>query len=122
MVHQCVRCGIIYSNASQELLKGCSCGCKLFFFIKKDLLEKAKKEIKLNPEERKEFEKEILDILDVEKEEMPVILDFETIAALKPGKYEIDLVKLFNEAPIVFKLEEGKYVIDLASTFNRMKK
>ncbi|MEM2478681.1 MAG: Zn-ribbon containing protein, partial [Candidatus Pacearchaeota archaeon] len=57
-----------------------------------------------------------------EAEQKPVILDLETIRALKPGKFEIDLVKLFKGYPVIFKLEEGKYIIDLASTFQLIKR
>jgi predicted nucleic acid-binding Zn-ribbon protein len=36
------------------------------------------------------------------------------------GKFEIDLVNLFNKKrPLVYKIEEGKYIIDLASTLNK---
>ena len=37
-----------------------------------------------------------------------------------PGKFEIDVVNLFNKKrPLIYKLEEGKYIIDLASTLER---
>ena len=52
-----------------------------------------------------------------EKEEIPVILDLESVRVLRPGKYEIDVVNLFSKKrPLIYKLEEGKYIIDLAST------
>jgi len=36
------------------------------------------------------------------------------------GKFEIDVVNLFNkERPLIYKLEEGKYIIDLASTLQQ---
>ena len=35
MPHQCVRCGTFYDDASKEILEGCSCGAKLFFYVKK---------------------------------------------------------------------------------------
>jgi predicted nucleic acid-binding Zn-ribbon protein len=39
------------------------------------------------------------------------------VRAVGPGKYEIDVVNLFNkERPLIYKIEEGKYIIDLAST------
>ena len=53
---------------------------------------------------------------------MPVVLDFESIRVIEPGKYELDLVQLFNGAPLIFKLEEGKYVIDIAESFERLRK
>jgi predicted nucleic acid-binding Zn-ribbon protein len=115
MPHQCVRCGTVYEDAS-VVLKGCKCGCKLFYYFK----EKESIEEKLNEKEIKEIEKEIRDIIKM-GEEKPVILDMESIRALKPGKFRIDLVKLFKRSPIIFRIEEGKYIIDLASTFQLMK-
>ena len=35
MPHQCVRCNTMYPDGAQEILKGCSCGARLFFYIKK---------------------------------------------------------------------------------------
>jgi len=49
----------------------------------------------------------------------PVILDFESIRIMKPGKYELDLVSIFKNDPLVFKLEEGKYVIDILQAFGK---
>jgi predicted nucleic acid-binding Zn-ribbon protein len=52
--------------------------------------------------------------------EEPVVLDFESIRVLKPGKYELDLVNLFKNEPVIYKLDEGKYMIDLPQTFKSM--
>ncbi len=53
----------------------------------------------------------------ITEEDMPVILDIESVRAVGAGKYEIDIVNLFNKKrPLIYKLEEGKYIIDLAST------
>ena len=36
------------------------------------------------------------------------------------GKFEIDLVNLFNKKrPLIYKVEEGKYIIDLSSTLKQ---
>ncbi|MFH1439995.1 MAG: Zn-ribbon containing protein [Candidatus Woesearchaeota archaeon] len=123
MPHQCVRCNQIYDDGSSQILKGCDCGGKFFFYIKKSALEKKEKEIKkLNQEEREQIEKDACDIIGVDIDELkhPVILDLETIHILQPGKFEVDLVKLFNKKnPLVYKLEEGKYMIDIAESFKR---
>ena len=124
MPHQCVRCNKIYEDASKEILKGCDCGGKFFFFIKKDALKKKQKEIALSKEEREQIEKDACDIIGVDKDDLehPVVLDLETIHILQPGKFEVDIVKLFNKGnPLVYKLEEGKYMIDLAESFKREK-
>ena len=119
MSNQCVKCGVMYEDISNELLKGCSkCGGKFFFFVKKDALEKMKQlTVNLTKEERTEIQDDILELTGLDKVDQPVILDIESIRILKPGQYEIDLVDLFRGKPVVYKLEEGKYVIDLASTF-----
>ena len=45
---------------------------------------------------------------------IPVILDIESIRVVSPGKYEIDVVNLFNkDRPVIFKVSDGKYIIDL---------
>jgi predicted nucleic acid-binding Zn-ribbon protein len=124
MSHQCVRCGKIYDEASNELLKGCSqCGGKFFFFVRKETLEKVKQlTVDLTPKDRKEIQQDIMELIGEEDLDKPVILDIESIRILKPGQYEIDLVDLFKGKPLVYKLEEGKYVIDLASTFKAKEK
>ncbi len=118
MPHQCVRCGRIYDDGAPEILKGCSCGGKLFFYIKKEKLEALKKATsKLTSKEKKEIEKDVLELIGGEQVEEPVVLDFESIRILKPGKYELDLVQLFKKKPLIYKIGDGKYIIDLATTF-----
>jgi len=120
MPHQCVKCGKLYKEASDEIIKGCSnCSSKFFFFISEEAYSKKSVVMpELSKEERLQIEEDITDIvhsrLDKDK---PVILDLETINILKPGKYELDVVELFKGKPLVYKLEEGKYIIDLVSTF-----
>ncbi|MFC1728359.1 Zn-ribbon domain-containing protein [Nanoarchaeota archaeon] len=122
MPHQCVRCGKIYADPAEEILKGCACGAKLFFFIKKEALQKAKETIEaienLTPKEKVEMEKDVLDLVDIGVvKDKPVILDIESVRTVEPGKFELDLVHLFKKDPLIFKVGEGKYVIDLASAF-----
>jgi len=127
MPHQCVRCNKIFDDGSDQILKGCDCGGKFFFFIKKSALEKRQKEVeqvKLSEEEKDQIENDACDIIGVNKDELDhtVILDLETIRILQPGKFEVDIVKLFNKKnPLVYKLEEGKYMIDVAESFKREK-
>ena len=119
MPHQCVRCSRMYKDAAPELLKGCECGGRFFFYIKKQDIDVAKElTVKLTPEDRKQMEKDAYELIGAEADRSrPVILDLENIRILKPGKFEIDLVDLFRGAPLVYKLEDGKYIIDLVSTF-----
>ena len=132
MPHQCVRCGTIYSDTDNHVLTGCSCGAKLFFYVKKSSLERAKQVQKeLTDEEKTQIAKDVIDLVagekglppieDVEKIEEPIVLDFESINVSEPGKYEIDLTHLFSGKPLVYKMEDGKYIIDLPSTFQMSK-
>ena len=124
MVPQCVRCNTFYEDGATEILKGCKCGGKLFFYIKKDKLEKLKKaHAKLSKTEKKQIEQDVYDIIGTDYDkDAPVVLDLESIRILKPGKFEIDLVNLFKKGqPLIYKLEEGKYMIDLPQTFQKMK-
>ena len=121
-MHQCVRCNKIYEDASNEILKGCgSCGGKFFFFIKKEALEQVKEATShLTNEDKQRIERDVLDIIGYE-EDKPIILDLASVNILKPGKFELDLVRLFKGEPMVYRLEEGKYVIDIAETFKTIK-
>ena len=125
MPHQCVRCNIFYEDGAEEILKGCPCGGRLFFYIRKAKLDEAKQiveKVNLSSSEKEQIEKDVFDLVgsEVDKDQ-PVVLDLEAIRVLKPGKYELDLVHLFKGDPLVFKLEEGKYMIDLIETFKRMR-
>ena len=122
MPHQCVRCGTIYDDGANEILKGCSCGAKLFFFIKKKHLEESKKVIvNLSEEDKKKIEEDVFEMVGAKPEgEKPVVLDFESVRVLKPGQYLLDLVNLFKkDQPLVFKLADGKYIIDIPGTFKK---
>jgi len=123
MPHQCVRCSTFFDDGANEILKGCGCGAKLFFYIKKSKLEKAKQEKiveDLKPDEKIQIEHDVRGMIEDQNDpEVPIVLDFESINIVRPGKYELDLISLFRREPLVFKLEEGKYVIDVAASFQR---
>src|SRR4030042_280083 len=122
MPHQCVHCGEIYPAGSKELLEGCGeCGSHFFFYIKEDQLERIRENpIEIPPEERKQVEKEIREMAGIIEANAPVILDIESVRVTGAGKFEIDLVNLFNKKrPLIYKIEEGKYIIDLASTLQQ---
>ena len=126
MPHQCVKCNKFYEDGSKEILSGCSCGGKLFFYISKAKLERLKKAnetITLSKPDQEQIEKDVREMIGskINKDD-PVVLDIESIRVKKPGKYEIDIVHLFKGDPLVFKLEDGKYMIDIIETFNKFKK
>jgi len=122
MPHQCVRCGNFYDDGSKEILTGCSCGSRFFFFVKQNDMEKAKALIvSLTEKDREQIETDVKDMIGDLLDDRPVILDLENIRILKPGQYEISLIDIFKGKPLVYKLEDGKYFIDIVSTFESNK-
>ncbi len=124
MPHQCVHCGEVYEDAAKELLSGCSCGGRFFYYIKQAKLEELRnKVIEIKDEDKKQIEKDIREMAGLtEQPDVPVILDLESVRAIGPGKFEIDVVNLFGKKrPLIYKFEEGKYLIDLFSTLNMSK-
>ena len=122
MPHQCVKCSKIIPLGSKELLEGCSnCKGKFFFYIKQEQLDKMHKNtIEIPESEKSAIEKDIREMAGIIDEEMPVILDLESVRVVGKGKFEIDLMNLFNKKrPLIYKLEEGKYIIDLMSTLKK---
>ncbi len=128
MPHQCTKCGIVFPDASEELLTGCSCGSRFFYYIKQEKMDslEADREVQdkihqLDKADKIQIEKDIREISGMEGEpDKPVILDLESVKVLGPGKFEIDIINLFaKKRPLIYKLEEGKYIIDLSGSFKR---
>lgn len=121
MPYKCVHCSKVYKDGSEEILKGCSeCRSKFFFYIReeklREILEKKESEPELTKDEKNQIEDDVREIAGIKDEETPVFLDFESVKIIKPGKYLLDLSKLFSmDKPKVYKLEDGKYIVDLAS-------
>ena len=127
MPHRCVRCGKFYPSASEAFLTGCECGSRFFFFVREEHLQQMKQleelPLQMTQDEKVTMEKEVREIIGAVDDDIPVILDLESIRVTGDGKFELDLVRLFNEKqPIIYRLEEGKYIIDLAYTLQRTKK
>ncbi len=118
-MYKCVHCEKIYEDGSKEILTGCSqCHSKFFFYIKaeklKEMQEKKEEETPLTTSEKKQIEEDVREIAGIKDEETPIFLDFESIKIVKPGKYLLDLGKLFQtDKPKIYEIEDGKYVIDL---------
>jgi len=130
MPHQCVKCSKIIETGSKEIIEGCAnCKSHFFFYIKDEHLKKLKEDsnnekiiIEIPEKEKKQVEKDIREIVGVTDEDVPVILDIESVRVTGVGKFEIDLVSLFKkERPIVYRLEEGKYIIDLTRNIGEPK-
>ena len=123
MPYKCVHCSNVYNSYASELMTGCaSCGSKFFFYIKADKLKEIQEQnnAQLTLDEKKQMEKDVREIAGLEENnESPVFLDFESVKVLKPGKYLLDLQKLFSKgSPRIYQLEDGKYIVDLLSTSN----
>ena len=117
MPHQCTKCGEIYPAGNKAIIQGCEkCDSHFFFYIRDEQLKKIMENpIELPEKERMKIESDIRDLAKIEDEATPVILDIESIRVISPGKYEIDVVNLFNkDRPIIFKIGDGKYIIDLS--------
>lgn len=126
MPNKCVHCSEIYGDGAEEVLKGCSkCGSRFFFYLSEERLkkiqEKDEEEVKLTKSEKEQIEHDVREIVGAkEDDESPIVLDFETVKIIKPGKYVLDIANLFNkERPLVYKLEDGKYIVDLASQISK---
>lgn len=121
MPNKCTHCGKIHPDEADYLLEGCDeCGSKFFFFIKEDNLKKAEETVKkLTKTQLKEIESDVREIISnnekTSTKDDAVALDIEAINIKQPGKYEIDLVNLFNQSPLIIKLGAGKYKIDLST-------
>lgn len=125
MPHQCTKCGELYPDAAEELLKGCKCGARFFYYIRDEKADEIRKTLEeLEKGDKLQIEKDIREVSGIEdKEEKPIILDLETVRILEPGKFEIDVKNLLEKSrPLVYKLEEGKYIIDLEETFRKVER
>ncbi len=126
MPHRCVHCSKIYQDGSQETLEGCSnCHSKFFFYIKAEKLKEimaSNEDVSLTPIEKRQMENDVREIAGLKDEETPIFLDFESVKVLKPGKYLIDLAKLFSSnKPRIYQIEDGKYIVDLTSALKMPK-
>jgi len=119
MPYKCVHCSNVYDDGAKEILEGCECKGKFFFYIKQDklkeILENKTTDIELSSKEKHQVEEDVREIAGVTDSETPIFLDFESVKVIKPGKYLLDLQKLFSmDKPRVYKLEDGKYIVDLS--------
>ena len=84
----------MYPDASPELLKGCECGSKFFFYIREEKFHELKNIVsELGSLDKIQIEKDIREITE-QKPEEPVILDLESVKIIAPGKFEIDVSNL----------------------------
>jgi len=117
MYHKCVKCGRIYEQYSIDIINGCSCGSKLFYFVKFDSTSK-KKDSKDTISEDMDY---FYELEDDENHEI-IIFDIEAINIKSSGKYELNLDRLINNDGLIYKYGDGKYSIDLDNNLKRLRK
>jgi len=151
MPNKCTKCGKLHDdNANYLLTTGCNaCGGRFFFFVREGQIQEVDEEVsRITKTEMKEIERDIRSILPItvrgkkdkdkeikfretkdgktkgdeeKQEEETVVLDIEAIRILKPGKYRLNVEKLFSQKPIVVKVGEGKYEIDFSVLVEKFK-
>jgi predicted nucleic acid-binding Zn-ribbon protein len=102
MPHKCTECGLVYEKGSPEILEGCSCGNRKFFFFRPLTEEEAEK---LKEEENA---KEI-------KANAPRTDDDIWNIKIEEGVYDLDLAALMSKKPVIVAGEEGRYLLSLSS-------
>ncbi len=120
MPYKCVHCSSVFKDGANEVLSGCACGSKFFFYIKEEkirlMAQREKDLVNLSPSEKKQIEEDVREIAGITDEDKLVFLDFESVKVVKPGKYLLDLGKLFSTNKLrIYQLEDGKYIVDLSS-------
>ncbi|MEM0475807.1 MAG: Zn-ribbon containing protein [Candidatus Norongarragalinales archaeon] len=128
MPHKCVRCGRVLADKSPELFKGCSCGSRVFVFLRDDQVTLAELEasgITPSNEQKEKAASEAIDARELawlEEElsplavEKPVSIDYdaaENLRVLEEGSYEVNVSSLMRGDPLVVKSEKGIYYIRL---------
>lgn len=113
MSHTCVKCGKVYPDSSEEILRGCTCGGKKFYFERP---EARKKSIATSLQEQ---EAKIVDEFPLQPE-VPIRENrfnrVESIRILGPGTYELNIEKMAQSDDRVVGLgSEGSYAVDLLS-------
>ena len=132
-MHKCVRCGTIYQDEDQSILRGCTvCGSIFFLYlrdqgdvarareIEKELeakninleeeLEKKIEEEKIRREEEKKIGKK-------ERKKARIKFGIETIRIPREGVYEINLEALMQKKPLIVLEKHQIYLIHLPSVF-----
>lgn len=115
MNHKCTACGKLFEKDSNEILSGCTCGSKRFYFVKAQAPQKNKKTIQ-------ESEMQYFYELEDDENNEIVVFDLEAVNIKCPGKYEVDINSLLNNNGVVYRYAEGKYSIDLEENLKVRKK
>ncbi|HDN83234.1 MAG TPA: hypothetical protein ENG50_02590 [Candidatus Altiarchaeales archaeon] len=126
MPHKCARCGKIYEDNADELINGCTCGSRVFIYLRespnksKEEIIKALEETNIDEEDLDWIEEAFGDKL-LEKKET-ISFDVENLVQIDKGKYRLDLPSLMRGDPIVLRTKKGVYYIDIAYAMRKRKK
>jgi predicted nucleic acid-binding Zn-ribbon protein len=120
MPNKCTRCGKVYEEGSDVIIKGCGCGNRLFFYFRKVSDEEA---AELTEEGTKEIQESASALIGI-KDGEPVLDKGSDIwnIKVKDGVYEIDIASLMGGEPIIVAGEEGRYLVSLSSAFKKKTK
>jgi len=126
MPHKCARCGTIYDDNSPELIDGCSCGARVFLYLKEgpgrseeDTIREL--EIKeIGGEDLKRLDREFG--MDLEKTGRTIHLDLENLHQIDKGRYRIDIKSLMKGDPLIMKVGDGVYYIDIIDAMSKGRK
>ncbi|MFH1751113.1 MAG: Zn-ribbon containing protein [Candidatus Micrarchaeota archaeon] len=116
MPHKCVRCGIMYGAGSEELFKGCSCGSRIFMFLKpeqitlKEQMDILERESKGAIDENRQALEEISEVvpisiekaepvkIDIGEMDRPLLSNIEKLEKeAKTGREKLDLMHEASE-------------------------
>lgn len=112
-VHRCVRCGMVYPPGAKQLLDGCSCGSRVFAFVRGDdgtMIEG----IAVGELSRLEGQAAGAGGRGAGKDGVvSVELDPDNVRVMGPGSYALNIDALARGDPVVIRASEGIYYIKL---------
>jgi len=129
MPHKCLRCGAVYADNDESILRGCSCGSIFFLLMVGDHEVKQIQEMEKELQEKDtSLEKELMKQIEEKKKmevgtkvkKRKVRFGIETIRIPRPGVYEINIDALMKKKPIIILERERVYIIHLPSVFEKL--
>jgi predicted nucleic acid-binding Zn-ribbon protein len=134
MSHKCVRCGNVYEDNDNSILRGCKCGSIFFLYLKtpQDVQEIKEIEQELQTKDTT-FEQELIKQIEEKKEEVKPEpkkekirprrpkFGIETVRIPKEGVYEINIDALMKKRPLIVLERSGIYLVHLPSVFEKVR-
>ncbi len=114
MPHKCTKCGKIYQENDERILRGCECGNRMFLYFRKLTHEEAEKIERDSNAKKVKSESLSRVINDIEKDEIWNI-------KAEDGVYKIDVASLMSREPLIVEGDEGEYLVSLSSLFELKK-